>query len=140
MAELEFNVMIFNTRGTGTSEGWATEEGLQLDSETVLQYAKKELQTPEENIVLYGHSLGGGIATKLAAKHSLHALAGVVDSCYRGEVKVVLMNFGKEEFRVDKGMRVAQMLVQPVVHAQLIETNNLDETLRNTGGFGSTGY
>ena len=76
----------------------------------------------------------------LAASHSLHALAGVVDSGYRGEVKIVLMNLGKEEFAIEKGMRVAQMLIQQVSHAQISESHELEETVRNTGGFGSTGY
>ncbi|MBN1386578.1 dUTP diphosphatase [Candidatus Woesearchaeota archaeon] len=76
----------------------------------------------------------------LAAKHSLHTLAGVIDSGYRGEVKVVLINLGKEEFKIEKGMRIAQMLVQPVVQCDIEETEDLDETSRGEGGFGSTGY
>jgi len=75
----------------------------------------------------------------LAAKHSMHALAGVVDSGYRGEVKVVLKNLGMVEFEVSPGMRIAQMLIQPVVTASLEESHSLEETSRNEGGFGSTG-
>ena len=74
----------------------------------------------------------------LAAKNSMHVLAGVVDSGYRGEVKVVLMNLGKEEFKVEKKMRVAQMLIQPVANPEIVE-GELDETARNSKGFGSTG-
>ena len=76
----------------------------------------------------------------LAAKHSIHTLAGVVDSGYRGEVKVVTINLGKEEFKIEKGMRIAQMLIQPVANANIEEVSELDETKRNEGGFGSTGH
>lgn len=75
----------------------------------------------------------------LAVKNSLHVLAGVVDSGYRGEVCVVLKNLGHEDFKVTKGMRIAQMLIQPVASATIEESDLLDETSRNEGGFGSTG-
>lgn len=75
----------------------------------------------------------------LAVKNSLHVLAGVVDSGYRGEVCVVLKNLGHEDFNVTEGMRVAQMLIQPVISAIIEESDSLDETSRNEGGFGSTG-
>jgi len=75
----------------------------------------------------------------LAAKHSLHVLAGVIDSGYRGEVGVVIKNLGEEDFTVEKNMRVAQMLVQPIATPKLVEVDELSETTRNTGGFGSTG-
>lgn len=75
----------------------------------------------------------------LAAKHGMHCFAGVIDSGYRGEVKVVLANLGQEPFRVEKGMRISQMLVQPVAQATLARVENLEETARGEGGFGSTG-
>lgn len=75
----------------------------------------------------------------LAVKNSLHVLAGVVDSGYRGEVCVVLKNLGHEDFKVTKGMRIAQMLIQPVMSAEIEESDSLEETSRNEGGFGSTG-
>jgi dUTP pyrophosphatase len=75
----------------------------------------------------------------LAAKHSLHVFAGVIDSGYRGEIGVVLRNFGKEEFQIEKNMRIAQMLIQPVANPVIKEVQELDETSRNAGGFGSTG-
>ncbi len=75
----------------------------------------------------------------LAAKHSLHVLAGVIDSGYRGEIGVVMVNLGAEEFSVEKNMRIAQMLIQPVAMPKIVEAEELDETSRNTGGFGSTG-
>ncbi len=75
----------------------------------------------------------------LAAKHSLHVLAGVIDSGYRGEVGVVMVNLGKEVFRVEKNMRIAQMLIQPVIQPKIKEADDLGETSRSEGGFGSTG-
>jgi dUTP pyrophosphatase len=70
---------------------------------------------------------------------SVHRLAGVIDSGYRGEVKVVLINLGEKPFFIEKGMKVAQMLIQPVVEGEVVEVNSLDETPRGEGGFGSTG-
>jgi dUTP pyrophosphatase len=69
----------------------------------------------------------------------VHRLAGVVDAGYRGEVRVVLINLGSETFSVRKGMKIAQMLVQPVAAVKVREADELDETSRGDGGFGSTG-
>jgi len=76
----------------------------------------------------------------LAAKHSLHCLAGVIDSGYRGEVGVVMINLGKEDFLVEKNMRIAQILIQPVELPSVVEVEDLDDTTRGDGGFGSTGH
>ncbi|MBR9675848.1 dUTP diphosphatase [Candidatus Woesearchaeota archaeon] len=76
----------------------------------------------------------------MAAKHSIHALAGVIDAGYRGEIGVVLINLGDEEFKIEKNSRVAQMLIQPVLNTEVIEVEELDETSRGEDGFGSTGY
>jgi len=64
---------------------------------------------------------------------------GTVDSDYRGEVKVILANFGSDVFHIEKGDRIAQLVIAPVIHAELVEVDNLDSTLRGGGGFGSTG-
>jgi dUTP pyrophosphatase len=69
----------------------------------------------------------------------VHRLAGVVDSGYRGEVKVVMANLGKKPFAIKKGMKIAQMLIQPVESIEVAETDELDGTPRGEGGFGSTG-
>jgi len=70
---------------------------------------------------------------------SVHRLAGVIDSGYRGEVKVVLVNLGKKPFVIEKGTKIAQMLIQPVMELEVVEVQSLDETPRGEGGFGSTG-
>ena len=77
----------------------------------------------------------------LAAKQKISVLntPGTIDSDYRGEIKVILINLSQESFKVEKGLRIAQMVVCPVVQAQLKEVNDLNETGRGEGGFGSTG-
>ncbi|MDH7512913.1 MAG: dUTP diphosphatase [Clostridiales bacterium] len=69
----------------------------------------------------------------------VHRLAGVVDAGYRGEVRVVMANLGGEPFAIQRGMKIAQMLIQPVVTVEVVEVEELDETTRGEGGFGSTG-
>jgi dUTP pyrophosphatase len=77
----------------------------------------------------------------LAAKHGITCLntPGTIDADYRGEVKVILINLGQEAFPIRRGERIAQMLVAPVTRAAWVEVENLDETERGAGGFGSTG-
>ncbi len=77
----------------------------------------------------------------LALKHGITCLntPGTIDSDYRGEVKVILANLGEDDFMINKGDRIAQIVVAPVTHGNLIEVEDLDETVRGTGGFGSTG-
>ena len=70
---------------------------------------------------------------------AVHRLAGVIDAGYRGEVQVVLINLGAAPFAVKKGMKIAQLLVQPVAAVEVIESEALDDTSRGQGGFGSTG-
>lgn len=78
----------------------------------------------------------------LALKHGVTVLnaPGTVDADYRGEVQVLLINHGTEPFTVVRGMRIAQLVVAPVVQAALIERAAISETKRGRGGFGSTGH
>ena len=77
----------------------------------------------------------------LAARNGVTVLntPGTVDADYRGEVKVILANLGNEDFTIERGMRIAQMVIAPVVQAVLQEAESLPETARGEGGFGSTG-
>ena len=77
----------------------------------------------------------------LAAKHGIMVLnsPGTIDSDYRGEIKVILMNFGTSLFVVRQGDRIAQLVVSRVERVRLVEGESLDGTLRGDGGFGSTG-
>lgn len=77
----------------------------------------------------------------LAIKHGITTLnsPGTIDADYRGEVGVILINHGHEPFVIERGMRIAQMVVAPVTRADWLEVATLDETARGGGGFGSTG-
>lgn len=77
----------------------------------------------------------------LAARHGLTILnaPGTIDADYRGEIQVVLANLGDETVTITRGMRIAQLVIAPVVHAHILEVASLDETKRGSGGFGSTG-
>ena len=64
---------------------------------------------------------------------------GTIDEGYRGELCVVMINHGTEEFQVEPGMRIAQMVIAPVLRAEISEVNELNASIRGEGGFGSTG-
>lgn len=77
----------------------------------------------------------------LAIKYGVSVLntPGTIDADYRGEVKVILTNFGKDDFVIKRGDRVAQLVIAPVIQAEWEEVPTLDKTLRGAGGFGHTG-
>ncbi len=77
----------------------------------------------------------------LALKHGIALVnsPGTIDSDYRGEVGVIVLNTGTDPFEVTHGMRIAQLVLAPVVQAAFVEADSLDETERGAGGFGSTG-
>ncbi len=77
----------------------------------------------------------------LAAKHGVTVAnaPGTIDADYRGEVGVILVNLGEEAFTIDRGMRIAQMVVAPVTTISWVKTDTLPDTERGSGGFGSTG-
>ena len=77
----------------------------------------------------------------LAAKHGVTVLnaPGTIDSDYRGEICVILINHGKKDFQIEPGMRIAQMVFSKVIQVDFKQVDQLDETSRGEGGFGSTG-
>lgn len=77
----------------------------------------------------------------MALKHQVTVLntPGTIDVGYRGEVRVILINHGKEKFVVEEGMKIAQMVIQPVLHVDVMQVDEVSETGRGGGGFGSTG-
>ena len=77
----------------------------------------------------------------LALKNGITVLntPGTIDSDYRGEVCIIMINHSKQDFTITRGMRIAQMVIAACVQAEIVEVNNLDETARGVGGFGSTG-
>jgi dUTP pyrophosphatase len=114
-------------------------------------YACAEIVIPagESRLIPTGLALGLPPMTEaqirprsgLALNHQITVLntPGTIDAGYRGEVGVILINHAKEAFEVHKGMKIAQMIVSPVLAAELSEVTDLDETTRGSGGFGSTG-
>ena len=78
----------------------------------------------------------------LALKHGITIVnsPGTIDSDYRGEIGIIMCNLGKERFEIKRGMRIAQMVIQPVIQAELHEVDELDDTTRGAGGFGHTGH
>ena len=77
----------------------------------------------------------------LAAKNQISVLntPGTIDADYRGEVKVILINLGNKSFIIENGLRIAQMVLCPIIKAKLKEVDSLQNTKRGSGGFGSTG-
>ena len=76
----------------------------------------------------------------LALNNGVDVGAGVIDSDYRGEIGVLLFNFGDNDFIIAEGMRVAQLIIEKIMIPTLIETDELEDTLRGSQGYGSTGY
>ncbi|MGC8775697.1 MAG: dUTP diphosphatase [Minisyncoccia bacterium] len=75
----------------------------------------------------------------LALNNKIKTMAGVIDSGYRGEVKVVLFNLGKETYKIQKGAKIAQLVIMPIINYELEEVKELDNTHRGEKGFGSSG-
>ena len=75
----------------------------------------------------------------MAIKNGIHCLAGVVDAGYRGEYKAIMINLGDEPYKIEKGDRVAQMLIQPVEICEIKEVEELSNSERGEGGFGASG-
>lgn len=88
-----------------------------------------------------GHEVQVRPRSGLAIRHGITCLntPGTIDSDYRGEVKVILVNLGREPFEVRRGERIAQLVPAPVLRADFVEADELEQTARGAGGFGSTG-
>lgn len=75
----------------------------------------------------------------LAAKHGIDVMAGVIDCDYRGEIKVVLINHSYSDLTIKHGDRIAQLIIERIIYPEVVLALDLDDTLRGTDGFGSTG-
>ena len=116
--------------------------GYDLCSDEEVTIPPGQRKTLETNIsveVPPGHY--GRIAPRsgLAVKQGINVMAGVIDADYRGEIGVILANLGQETFVVERGMRIAQMVVAPVSQVSWNAVEALDDSERGAGGFGSTG-
>lgn len=85
--------------------------------------------------------IDGRIAPRsgLASKHFIDTGAGVIDADYRGQVKVLLFNHAEEDFQIQEGDRVAQLIIERIYTPEVVEVAELEESVRGAGGFGSTG-
>ena len=75
----------------------------------------------------------------IATKNGVTKIAGVIDSGYRGEWKIALINLGEEDFKIEKGQKIAQVIIQEVISPEIVETLELEDSERSERGFGSTG-
>lgn len=110
--------------------------------EVILHPGKVELIPTDISVEIpVGYEIQVRPRSGLAANHAIGILnsPGTIDSDYRGEVKIIMMNFGKEEFKISRGDRIAQLIVSKVYKAQIEEVENLNSTKRGKGGFGHTG-
>lgn len=127
---------IIPTRGSSMSAGmdlYSVEELEILPGQHFIVSAGIAVSVPEGTYLRIAPRSG------MAAKHGIDTLGGVVDADYRGEIKVILANFGMNPFKVNKGDRIAQAILEKVDYATVVEADTLDVTERNTDGFGSTG-
>ena len=113
---------------------------LACPQKTVIPARGKTLISTELRIAIpTGHY--GRIAPRsgLAANHSIHVGAGVIDADYRGEVSVLLFNLGDRHYTVEKGERMAQLIIEKIAVPTFVQCEDLTGTQRGSGGFGSTG-
>ena len=113
-----------------------------LDSEILIKPSEKKIiPTGVKLKIPKGYEVQIRPRSGLAANNDITVLntPGTIDSDYRGEIKVILFNHGKNIFKVENGLRIAQMVLCPVIEAKLSEVEIIDETERGDGGFGSTG-
>ena len=116
----------------------AVEEGEQL---SLLPGARALVPTGISIAIPEGYEAQVRPRSGMAAKHGITVLntPGTIDSDYRGEIKVILINHGQERFEVKRGERIAQLIVQKIERVELKEVEHLTESGRGSGGFGSTG-
>ncbi len=146
---MKIDVKIKLTRGAQAPE-YATDGSAAVDIRAALEGGEVIIHPGERAMIPTGIAISTGrddvVAimagrSGLGAKHGI-TLAngiGVIDSDYRGELRVTLINNGKEPFKVSDGDRIAQLMFMPVYQAAFLPVDELDETERGTGGFGSTG-
>ena len=113
-----------------------------IKDDVILEQGKVELIPTDISVEIpLGYEIQVRPRSGLAANHSIGILnsPGTIDSDYRGEVKIILMNFGKESFKISKGDRIAQLIVSKVYIAKMVAVKDLNSSSRGQGGFGHTG-
>lgn len=145
---MEIKIKKINTVLNHPLPYYATENssGLDIASASVEDITLEPMQTkliPTNLIFEIPHGYEGQIRPRsgLAIKYSIGIInsPGTIDADYRGELKVLLTNFGKDNFTVKFGDRIAQLIISEVVHVKIVESKSLSDTKRDSGGFGHTG-
>lgn len=123
------------------TEGAAGMDAISAEDVVLAPGGRHAVATGLAFAIPHGYEIQVRPRSGLALKHGIGApnAPGTIDSDYRGEVKVILINLGTEPFVIRRGDRIAQLVLAPVVRGQWVETEELDETARGEGGFGSTG-
>jgi dUTP pyrophosphatase len=135
-------VKLLSENATMPSKGSPLSAGFDLASAESLVIPKGERRLVKTDLSIACPSgTYGRIAPRsgLAYKKGIDVGAGVVDADYRGPVGVILFNFGEEDFSIEKGDRIAQLILEKVCMTDAVEVSELDDTVRGEGGFGSTG-
>ena len=109
------------------------------ESLTLAPGARHAVATGIAMAIPHGYEVQVRSRSGTAVRNGITCLTGTIDSDYRGELKVVLVNLGSEPFAIVRGERIAQLVPAPVLRAAFAEVDALDETARGAGGFGSTG-
>jgi len=113
-----------------------------VKEDVILEPGKVELIPTNISVEIpFGYEIQVRPRSGLAANHSIGILnsPGTIDSDYRGEVKIIIMNFGKQEFKISRGDRIAQLIIAKVYTAKIEEVKDLNSSHRGEGGFGHTG-
>ncbi|MFP5384550.1 MAG: dUTP diphosphatase [Bacteriovoracia bacterium] len=129
---------------------YATEGAAGADVRASLQDKKSLVVKPGERVLVptglsmeipLGYEVQVRPRSGLSLKSPLLVVnaPGTIDCDYRGEVNIIIGNFGNEDYVIEHGLRIAQLVIAPVIHAKYSSTNSLNETKRGAGGFGSTG-
>ena len=123
------------------TDGAAGMDVVAAEDATLAPGARHAVATGLAMAIPQGYEIQVRPRSGLALKHGISVpnTPGTIDSDYRGELKVILINLGDAPFDVRRGDRIAQLVLAPVVQATWLEVDHLDETARGTGGFGSTG-
>ncbi len=123
------------------TDGAAGMDVLAAEDVTLAPGARHAVATGLSVAIPHGYEIQVRPRSGLALKHGISVpnAPGTIDSDYRGELKVIVINHGGEPFTVRRGDRIAQLVLAPVVRASWLEVEHLDETARGEGGFGSTG-
>ena len=123
----------YNHDGDAGMDLYSVEDVILWPNEPVAVSTGISVELPKGYVALVWDKSG------LSLKEGIKTMAGVMDSNYRGEYKIVLMNTTNQYYYIDKGDKIAQLLIQPIIQAEVEEVKELSETSRGSGGFGSTG-